>query len=60
MWNIPLLRALLALPFDFARHLHAAMVRTGGLPRSLLESQRFERQLGLIERLTLGPLARRV
>lgn len=52
------LRELLALPFDFARHQHAAGVRCGTLPRSLLESQRFEQQLGLIERLSLGPLAR--
>jgi hypothetical protein len=55
-WNN--VRDLLALPFDFARHQHAAGVRAGALPRSLLESQRFEQQLGLIESLSLGPLAR--
>ncbi|HOM12743.1 MAG TPA: hypothetical protein PLB41_05435 [Rubrivivax sp.] len=53
------LRALLALPFDLARHQHAAGVRAGALPRSMLESQRFEQQLGLLESLSLGPLARR-
>ena len=52
------LRELLALPFDAARHQHAAGVRVGAWPRSLLESQRFEQQLGLMEVLSLGPLAR--
>jgi hypothetical protein len=54
------LRDLLALPFDLARLQHAAGVRAGAWPRSLLESQRFEQQLGLLEALALGPLARRV
>jgi hypothetical protein len=40
------------------RHQHAAGVRAGLLPLSLLESERFERQVGLLERLALGPLAR--
>lgn len=52
------LRYLLALPFDLARHQHAAGVRAGALPRSLLESQRFEQRLSLMESLSLGPLAR--
>jgi len=52
------LRELLAVPFDLARHQHAAGVRAGALPFSLLESQRFEQQLGLVESLSLGPLAR--
>ncbi len=52
------LRDVLAWPFDAARHQHAAGVRFGAWPRSLLESQRFEQQLGLWENLTLGPLAR--
>jgi hypothetical protein len=54
------LRDLLALPFDLARHQHAAGVRAGAWPRSLLESQRFEQQLGLMESLSLGPLARKL
>jgi hypothetical protein len=54
------LRDLLALPFDLARLQHAAGVHAGVWPRSLLESQRFEQQLGLIETLALGPLSRRV
>jgi hypothetical protein len=52
------LREWLVVPFDLARHQHAASVRAGLLPCSLLESQRFERQLGLLERLALGQLAR--
>ncbi len=51
---------LLALPFDVARAQHAAGVCTGALPRSLLESTHFEQQLVTMERLALGPLARRV
>lgn len=51
---------LLGLPFDMARAQHAASVLAGALPRSLLESTRFERQLGAMERLVLGPLARTV
>ncbi len=54
------LRDLMALPFDLARHQHAAGVRAGAWPRSMLESQRFEQQLGLVESLSLGPLARNV
>ena len=52
------LRDMLALPFDMARHQHAAGVQAGAFPRSLLESQRFEQQLGLMESLSLGPWAR--
>jgi len=49
---------VLALPFDLARVQHAAGVRAGVLPRSLLESTRFEQQMVTMERFTLGPLAR--
>jgi hypothetical protein len=51
---------VVALPFDVARAQHAAGVHAGALPRSLMESQHFEQQIGAIERLTLGPLARSV
>ncbi|MGL6109225.1 MAG: hypothetical protein ACRC2B_03915 [Rubrivivax sp.] len=54
------LATLLGLPFDVARAQHAAGVLTGALPRSLLESTQFERQLAAMERLVLGPMARRV
>jgi hypothetical protein len=50
----------LGLPFDCLRAQHAAGVLAGAWPRSMLESTRFERQLGAIEQLALGPLARRV
>ncbi len=51
---------LAGLPFDLARAQHAAGVLAGAWPRSLLESTRFEQQLGAMESLALGPLARRV
>ncbi len=50
---------LLAWPLDALRIQHAGAARAGLLPASLLESQRFEQQLGRIERLAFGPLARR-
>lgn len=50
---------LLAWPLDLVRIQHAGAARAGLMPRSLLESRRFERQLGRVEQLTLGPLARR-
>ncbi|WP_180125532.1 hypothetical protein [Rhodoferax sp. BLA1] len=51
---------LLGLPFDLARANYAAAVRLGLIKNSLLNSARFEQQLGAAERLTLGPWARRV
>jgi hypothetical protein len=51
---------LASLPFDLARAQHAAGVLAGAWPRSLLESTRFEQQLGAMESLALGPLARTV
>jgi len=35
-------------------------VRLGLIKQSLLNSARFEQQLSIVERLTLGPWARRV
>jgi hypothetical protein len=52
--------ASLTWPFDLARAQHAAGVQCGLLQRSLLASADFERRLGQLERLALGPLARRV
>lgn len=52
--------SLASLPFDLARAQHAAGVLAGAWPLSLLESTRFEQQLGAMERLALGPLARSV
>ncbi len=51
---------LLALPFDVARAQYAHGVQAGLIECSILASRDFERALGALERLTLGPLARRV
>jgi len=51
---------MLGLPFDLARANYANAVRMGLIKNSLLNSARFEQQLGVVERLTLGPWARRV
>lgn len=48
----------LAWPFDLARAQYAVGVQAGLVERSLLASAEFERQLGRLERLTLGPWAR--
>jgi hypothetical protein len=53
------LSGLLAWPLDLVRIQHAGAARAGLLPPSLIAAQRFERQLGRVERLMLGPLARR-
>jgi hypothetical protein len=52
--------AALSWPFDLARAQHAASVQAGLSERSLLASADFERRIDLLERMTLGPLARRV
>lgn len=51
---------VLGLPFDIARAQHAHAVQLGLLERSMLASSDFARTLGAIERMTLGPWARRV
>ena len=51
---------MLGLPFDLARANYANAVRMGLIKNSLLNSARFEQQLGVVERFTLGPWARRV
>jgi hypothetical protein len=50
----------LALPFDTMRAQYAAAVNAGVFERSLTASGRFERTLGRLEQLLLGPLARSV
>jgi hypothetical protein len=57
-WKVA--KALAALPFDAIRFQHASLVKVGLIRNSMLESRDFERALGALERLTLGPLARRV
>jgi hypothetical protein len=46
-------------PFDVPRHLHAAAIRAGVRPRSMIESGLFEQWLHALESVLLGPLARR-
>lgn len=51
---------ILGLPFDLARAQYARAVQAGLIERSMLASRDFARALTAIERLTLGPWARRV
>ena len=51
---------VLGLPFDIARAQYARAVQLGLLERSMLASRDFARTLGAIEKMTLGPWARRV
>ena len=48
------------LPFDALRWAYAAAVQAGLTPRSLLASRDVEAHLDALERLALGPFARRV
>lgn len=48
------------LPFDMAREQYAKAVQMGLIQRSMLAWAKFERQIDLLEKLTLGPWARRV
>jgi hypothetical protein len=54
------LSACLALPFDIARERYARAVRVGLIERSMLQSARFSAGLTAVERITLGPWARRI
>lgn len=49
----------LCAPFDAMRAHYAGAVQAGLVPRSLLASAQFERSLDHLEKLCLGPLARR-
>jgi len=51
---------LQSLPFDMAREQYAKAVQVGLIERSMLRWAKFERQLDLLEKMTLGPWARRV
>jgi hypothetical protein len=53
-------KTALSLPFDAVRAQYAGAVSAGFIRRSMIASGRFERALGSIEQLVLGPLARRV
>jgi hypothetical protein len=54
------LSMLQGLPFDMAREQYAKAVQVGLIERSMLNWAKFERQLDLLEKMTLGPWARRV
>jgi hypothetical protein len=48
------------LPFDLAREQYAKAVQFGFVQRSMLASAKFAQQIDLLEKMTLGPWARRV
>ena len=48
------------LPFDIAREQYAKAVQFGFIQKSMLASAKFSRQIDLLEKITLGPWARRV
>lgn len=48
------------LPFDMAREQYAKAVQMGLIQRSMLAWAKFERQIDQMEKMTLGPWARRV
>jgi hypothetical protein len=54
------LSLLQGLPFDMAREQYAKAVQMGLIERSMLRWAEFARQLDLLEKMTLGPWARRV
>lgn len=51
---------LQGLPFDIAREQYAKAVQFGLVQRSMLASAKFAQQIDLLEKMTLGPWARRV
>lgn len=53
-------KAMAALPFDTLRAIHADAATAGFVQKSMLASRDFEHLVGALERITLGPLARRV
>ena len=48
------------LPFDTARETYAKAIRVGLIRDSMLAEAKFAQSLGVLEKLTLGPWARRV
>ena len=51
---------ILVWPFDIAHILYAMAVRVGFLKDSMLASARFNRDINELEKISLGPWARRV
>lgn len=52
-------QSCLAAPFEAMRSQYASAVAAGLVPKSLLAAARLERSLENLEKLCLGPLARR-
>lgn len=50
----------LGLPFDLARAHYAKVVQLGLVEQSMLQGAKFEQALHAMEKLSLGPWARRV
>jgi hypothetical protein len=50
----------LGLPFDLAREHYAKVVQLGLVEQSMLQGAKFEQGLHAMEKLSLGPWARRV
>jgi hypothetical protein len=53
-------RLILGMPFDMAREHYAKAVQVGLIEQSMLGGAKFEQALVALEKLSLGPLARRV
>ena len=53
-------RGLATLPFDALRFAYAAAVQAGLARRSMLASRAVELQLSALEKIVLGPFARKV
>jgi hypothetical protein len=53
-------KAIAAVPFDTLRANYASAVRAGLVRNSMLASRDFEHVVAALERVALGPLARRV
>jgi hypothetical protein len=49
-----------SMPFDALRACHARWVRAGWIAPSIIASGRLELRLDILEKLVLGPWARRV
>ena len=58
--GVALVRIASSMPFDAMRANHAALVQAGWIEPSIIASGRLERMLNAVEKLALGPLARRV
>lgn len=48
------------MPFDLMREQHAQAIRAGMIEKSILGSREFERKVDALEKLCLGPFARKV